>query len=216
HAPRSVGSGCTACPPSRSVGVIGYLRGELIDRTIDELLIVVSGVGYRVLVAPALASSVGSVGEEVAVHVHHHVREDAHTLYGFATVEDRRLFEVLLSAHGVGPALAQAILATLPPPQLQAAFTSNDVTALCAVPGVGKKTAARLILDVGPKIVGASLDGVVGVPGPTGAPSLRSDVHDALAELGYGPDEIRRAMIDLPSDGEVSDLLREALQRLAA
>jgi Holliday junction DNA helicase RuvA len=200
--------------------MIGSLRGALLDRTRDEVLVEVGGpdggTGYRVLVAPATSLGLGAVGDVVRVHVHHHVREDAQTLYGFLTAEDRRTFEVLLSAHGVGPALAMAILTTLPPAELRRALATNDVDALCAVPGVGKKTAARLMLDLSSKLAAdVDLDDLV--PAASGpATGAQADVREALMGMGFATEEIRRVMADLPDDGDASELLRVALQRLAA
>lgn len=197
--------------------MIGSLRGELLDRTLSgEVLVEVGGVGYRVVVSPATAVAIGEVGDQVFLHVHHHIREDAQTLYGFSTRDDRIAFEALLSAHGVGPALALGILSVHPPASLARVLADDDLAALCLVPGVGKKTAQRLLVELKSKLDIPDLDGA-SVPGGGGstASSTRSDVHDALAGLGYGPDEIREAIRDLPSDGDPSVLLKEALKRLA-
>ena len=124
--------------------MIGSLRGQLLDRTSEsELLIEVGGLGYRVQVTPSTAVSLGSAGSEVFVHTHHAVREDSDTLYGFATIDERRIFESLISAHGVGPALGLAILSVHGPVALRVAVAQDDLAALCLVPGVGRKTAAR-------------------------------------------------------------------------
>lgn len=197
--------------------MIGSLRGELLDRTLSgEVLVEVGGVGYRVVVSPATAVAIGEVGDQVFLHVHHHIREDAQTLYGFSTRDDRIAFEALLSAHGVGPALALAILSVHPPASLARVLADDDLAALCLVPGVGKKTAQRLLVELKSKLDIPDLDGAA-VPGgtPSAGSSVRSDVHDALAGLGYGPDEIREAIRDLPADGDPSMLLKQALQRLA-
>lgn len=200
--------------------MIGSLRGTLLDRTGDEVLVEVGGpdggTGYRVLVAPATSLALGAVGDVVRVHVHHHVREDAQTLYGFLTAEDRRTFEVLLTAHGVGPALALAVLTALPPAELRRALAANDVDALCAVPGIGKKTAARLVLDLSSKLA-ADVDPHDVVPaGAAAAPGAQADVRDALMGMGFAAEEVRRVMADLPDEDDAGELLRVALQRLAA
>lgn len=198
--------------------MIGSLRGELLDRTLaGEVLVEVGGVGYRIVVSPATAVAIGEVGATVFVHVHHHIREDAQTLYGFATRDERIAFEALLSAHGVGPALALAILSIHPPAALARVLADDDLAALCLVPGVGKKTAQRLLVELKSKLDIPDLDAGTRSGGDAGsaAPSVRSDVTDALAGLGYGPDEIRDAIRDLPADGDPSVLLREALKRLA-
>lgn len=200
--------------------MIGSLRGHLLDRSDGEVLIEVNGVGYRVTVTPSTAAELGLLGDEVFVHIHHHVREDAQTLYGFATRDERVVFEALIGAHGVGPSLALAILSVHTPAQLRAALASDDIAALCLVPGVGKKTAARLLvelksrLDLGDVVDLAAL-GEPGGNGSTPASSAMADARDALANLGYGPDEIREVLADLPVEGDAGELVRAALQRLA-
>ncbi|MGY6502325.1 MAG: Holliday junction branch migration protein RuvA [Acidimicrobiales bacterium] len=196
--------------------MIGSLRGELIDRTLSgEALVEVAGVGYRVVVSPATALSIGDIGDTVFLHVHHHIREDAQTLYGFATRDERLAFEALLGAHGVGPALAQAILSVHPPAALVRVLADDDLASLCLVPGVGKKTAARLLVELKSRLDIPDLDSTAVPSGVNGASSSRSDVHDALAGLGYSPEEIREALRDLPADGDSAVLLKDALQRLA-
>ncbi len=120
--------------------MIGWLRGELMSRGADgELLVDVGGVGYRVLVPATVLSSVGVLGQTVGLFVHTHVREDAIVLYGFATANERRCFEALLAAHGVGPSLALAVLSSLQPETLVRAVIDGDLDMLCSVPGVGTK-----------------------------------------------------------------------------
>ena len=195
--------------------MIGSLRGTLLDRSLDgDVLIEVGGVGYRVTVAPTAAPAVGEIGEDVFLWVHHHIREDAQTLYGFATREERVCFEALLGAHGVGPALALAILSVHGPGALREVIATQDVSALCLVPGVGAKTAARLLVELQSRLDLPDIDLTPATGGTAVAPSARRDVTEALAGLGYGPDEVRRVVDDLP-DGEPADLLREALRRLA-
>lgn len=198
--------------------MIGSLRGTLLDRGVGgaELLVEVAGVGYRVTVAPATAVAVGEVGGEVFLHVHHHFREDDQTLYGFPTREERVCFEALLGAHGVGPALALAILSVHDPAGLQQVLADDDLDALCLVPGVGRKTATRLLMELKSRLDLGDLDLTRLEGGGEAAPtSSRKDVHDALEGLGYGPDEIREVLRDLPQEGDSSLLLRLALQRLA-
>ncbi|MGD0320780.1 MAG: Holliday junction branch migration protein RuvA [Acidimicrobiales bacterium] len=196
--------------------MIGWLRGELLARTLEgELLVDVGGVGYRVSVPGPLLSRVGEQGDEVRLHVHTHVREDAIVLYGFATAEERRCFEALVGAHGVGPSLALAILSMLTPADLTRAVMEEDLGVLCEVPGIGRKTAARLVLDLRSRLELSALNGSE-VPGGAGSPpNARAEVRAALVELGYGPDEIRRALDDMPAEGAVEDLLRKALRELA-
>mgnify|MGYP000941688223 CR=1 FL=1 len=204
-------------------GMIGSLRGTLLERSPDgEVLVEVAGVGYRVHAGPATAAMLADVGAEAFVWVHHHVREDAEVLYGFATREERTAFEALISAHGVGPALALAILSVHEPAALRRVLADDDVSALCLVPGVGKKTAQRLLIDLKSRL---SVPDLGDAPAATEAAgtsavavtSARADVRDALAGLGYTDAEIRSVMADLPDDdADAGALLRDALQRLAA
>jgi Holliday junction DNA helicase RuvA len=202
--------------------MIGSLRGRLLDRDgaaarDPELLVEVGGLGYRVTVTPSTAVTVGDPGDEVFLYVHHHVREDAQTLYGFASRDERVAFEALLGAHGVGPALALAILSVHSPESLRRTLADDDISSLCLVPGVGRKTAARLLIELKSRLevpgdeVVADVVAVDGVP----ARSARVDVRDALNGLGYGADEIRSVLADLPDEGDSALLLKQALQRLA-
>ena len=198
--------------------MIGSLRGTVLDRlpgSPSEVLLEVGGVGYRVAVTPAVLA-LAELGGPLFLHVHTHVREDALVLYGFATREERMCFDGLLGAHGVGPALALAILSALSPAALHRALLADDVAALTAVPGVGKKTAARLLVELKAKL-DLDLDtDLVSLTAPNGATSPRAEVRAALAGLGYGPDEVRDALRELPDDGPVEDLLTSALRQLAA
>lgn len=196
--------------------MIGSLRGALLDRSVGgEVLVEVAGIGYRVQAGPATAARLGDIGAEVFVWIHHNVREDSDTLYGFAAKSERDAFEALLGAHGVGPALALAILSVHPPANLVRVLAEDDVAALCLVPGVGKKTAARLLIELKSRLDVPFGDGVPVAGGPVDGPSsARSDVRDALAELGYTPEEIADGTRDLP-EGDAGSLLKEALRRLA-
>ena len=199
--------------------MIGSLRGTLLDRSpAGEVLIEVGGVGHRVQAGPATAARLGDVGAEVFAWIHHHVREDADTLYGFADRIERDTFEALLGAHGVGPALALAILSVHPPANLARVLADEDAAALCLVPGVGKKTAARLIIELKSRL-DSTFEGQRATETPAGpvaggASDARADVRDALAGLGYSPEEIAVTTRDL-ADGDSGDMLREALRRLA-
>jgi Holliday junction DNA helicase RuvA len=200
--------------------VIGSLRGTLAARLAEsEIIVDVGGVGYRLTVSTPTTASLGAAGAEVSLFVHTHVREDAIVLYGFAHDDERRCFEVLLGAHGVGPALALAILSQLSPAALTTALLEEDLDALCAVPGVGRKTAARLLIDLRSRLdlPDFSISGVAVVT--TQAGLARAEVRAALVELGYGPDEIRGALDRVgpdEADDSVEELLRGALRELAS
>ncbi|MEY2476108.1 MAG: holliday junction helicase RuvA [Actinomycetota bacterium] len=199
--------------------MIGSLRGTLLDRTTTgEMLVEVGGVGYRVTCAASTLAAAGELGAPVFLHVHTHVREDAIVLFGFSTRDERLCFEALLGAHGVGPALALAILSAHSPSSLRRALAADDVDALTMVPGVGKKTAARLLMELKSRL---DLDGgddaalAAAASGANRNGSARAEVRAALAGLGYAPDEVREATRELADDGPVEDLLRSALRQLA-
>jgi len=218
--------------------VIGSLRGTLLDRILRadhqvELLVEVSGVGYRVVAPAGSAAETGELGGSTFLHVHTHVRDDAIVLYGFPSREERECFELLLGAHGVGPAVALGLLSVLSPAALRRAVLSGDADALMLVPGIGKKTAARLIMELGPRFEavagGAEPSGVPAATygGPAGAgagpheasaadrAAEREALRAALTGLGYGQDEVRPVLARLPVEGATEDLLRFALRELA-
>lgn len=194
--------------------MIGSLRGSLLGREPNEVLIEVGGVGYRVTVSPDVSAGLGEVGADVFVHIHHHIREDAQHLYGFAELDERMMFETLLSAHGVGPSLALAILSVHGPDGLRRAVVDEDVASLCLVPGVGKKTAQRLLVELSSKVeapAGHRPDEAAVSPGS----SARTDVRDGLVALGYSDDEIAHALREVPDEGDTASQIRAALNLLA-
>ena len=202
--------------------MIGSLRGTLLERSqLNEVLVEVMGVGYRVTVSPATVVELGDPDDEVFLYIHHHRREDAETLYGFRSRDERVSFEALLGAHGVGPALALAILSVHAPGALRQVLAEDDLSALCLVPGVGKKTAARLLVELKSRLDIPDLDLSVPAGGGAGATSVpattsaRADVREALTSLGYQPDEVLAVLRELPDGDDSASLLRDALQRLA-
>ena len=201
--------------------MIASLRGVVTERrpmgeTAIDLVVDVGGVGYRLLVAPRTAASL-QLGQEATFAVHTHVRESAITLYGFTTAEERTAFELLLGAHGVGPGLALAILSIHDPAELAQVIATGDVEALKLVPGVGLKTAARLLLELQARFDYLSANAVLGTGPyqPNRPPSVPAEVGEALAQLGYSPDEVRAAIRALPEEGTLEELLRLALRNLA-
>jgi Holliday junction DNA helicase RuvA len=193
--------------------MIGSLRGTVLDRAIGgEVLLEVSGVGYRVAV-PSGAVHALEPGEPAFLFTHLVVREDALSLYGFADREQRDTFEALMSATGVGPKLALAILSIHSPSALRRVVVEGDLDALTLVPGVGKRTAQRLMIELAAKL-GATGPDLTVIEG--GAPSGRAEMRAALEGLGYGTDEVRYVLDMLPDDGPVEVLLKEALKLLAA
>ena len=207
--------------------MIGSLRGTVLERLarsdhVGELLVEVGGVGYRVMVPGGALVRFGELGAQVFVHVHTHVREDAIVLYGFAAREERACFELLIGTHGVGPAVALALLSVHSPAALRRAVAMEDSDALCLVPGIGKKTASRLLVELKSRLdLDLDLDEpALAVVGGTGgampaSAAARQDVRAALVGLGYGHEEVRDALAVLPADGAAPDLLRVALRQLA-
>lgn len=207
--------------------MIVSLRGEVVEREADldksaaAVVIDVGGVGYRLIVTPRTMAALPTAGE-VSVHVHHHFWEADQKLFGFESKDERIAFEGLLAAHKVGPAMALAIIATHPPERLAAILDNDDIDALCEVPGVGKKTAQRLLVELKSSLVLPVIDGAASVATNGGAPVVtgpEADVREALRNLGYGPDEIKLAMATLPSDTDQQldsgALLKLALRSLA-
>jgi Holliday junction DNA helicase RuvA len=197
--------------------MIGSLSGTLAEidagsEPLAAIVVDVSGVGYEVVVSARQATRLGPLGSIVGLSIYTHVREGAITLFGFADRTERRMFELLIAAHGIGPALALAILGVHPPEQLAQAVASGDVDALVLVPGVGRKTAQRLIVELAGRL--GSLETLPG-SATDGTRSARSEVRDALAALGYAPEEVRAALEHLPREGTVEELLRAALLSLA-
>lgn len=192
--------------------MIGWLKGRLVDRLgVGEILLDVGGVGYRVVV-PSQVAMTSRPGAEVELHVHTHVRDDAIVLYGFPSLRDREAFDALLQAHGVGPSLAVAILSSLGPEALERAVREADIGMLCTVPGVGRKTAERLVLELRDAL-GTVQDRQASLS--SAVSSGRAEVREALGGLGYGPEEIRSALDGLPEEGSVEEMLKLALKNLA-
>jgi len=191
--------------------MIGSLRGSVLERNTDgSVLLEVGGVGFLVTVSNRVLAEL-EPGTPVFLYVHHHIREEAQTLYGFTSRDDRSTFQALIATHGIGPALAVAILATHPPAALFDVVSNNDVAALTLVPGIGKKTAERLIIELRDRL---SIPVLASAHG--GSVSAVADVRDALVSLGYGTDEIREILRELPTGADSSTMLRDALKMLGA
>ncbi len=186
--------------------MIGRLRGTLVRLDGESVVIDVGGVGYEVAVPVRILVDLPGVGDDAVVHTHLHVREDQLALFGFASTDDRDLFRLLLGISGIGPKVAIAILSTMDANELRGVVASDDVPALTAVPGIGKRSAQKLLLELRPKLElpDAEID-------PSGT---RAQVRAALEGLGYQADEIGGALRDLPQDLSVEDLLRRSLQTL--
>ena len=190
--------------------MIGSLRGSVLERLDDgRVLVEVGGVGYLVTVTPRTLAELEPTSP-VFLYVHHHIREDTQTLFGFLRRDERATFDILIATHGIGPALAVAILGTHSPSALVDIVAGGDLGALTMVPGVGKKTAERLLVELRNRLNLPMLDPMT----TSGNSTTIGNVREALAGLGYAPEEIREAMRDLPESTSAEDLLRDALRLL--
>ena len=187
--------------------MISRVRGIVVQRAPGVAVLEAGGLGYEIAITPRGLAELPPLGEEAVVHTHLYVREDQQALYGFLSEHERDIFRALLGASGVGPKLAMAILATLPPADLRRAVGADDVAALEAVPGVGKRTAQKLILELRPRLELG--DGEL--PGEGGG---LGEVRTALEALGFGAPEIREALRDAAADATTEELLQQALQAL--
>jgi holliday junction DNA helicase RuvA len=205
--------------------MIASLRGRLLERAGANCVIEVGGVGYFVQISTTTARALPEEGSEVFLHTHLVVREDAHQLFGFHELDERRLFELLISVSGVGPKVALAVLSGMKPGALARAIRDENLAALVAVPGIGRKTAERLVVELRDKIeliAAAAADEPAAAPGPGRRAGPRSehfeDAVAALVGLGYSATQaqeaIRRASEASPADASLEDLVRGALVRL--
>lgn len=194
--------------------MIEYLRGTLIEKHPTFVVMEAGGLGYRLAIPLSSYGLLGDVGSEVKLLTHHHVREDSEELYGFATAEERTLFELLIHVSGIGPRLAQAVLSGMPAPALREALVTSDLASLTRIPGVGKKTAERMVLELRDKV--AHLVPESGVP--AGSPQSVSEDDEAvlaLVTLGFNRYEARRAVSQIrqqAADMPVEEIVREAIQ----
>lgn len=209
--------------------MIGRLRGVIVERAADGGCVLdVGGVGYDVAVPLGALGRLPAPPEPVTLHVHTHVREDVLALFGFVTTQDRTAFRALLGITGIGPKLAMAILGALDAPALLSAVARSDLGALRTVPGVGKKTAERIALELRDKVLSGALAAAMNASSASPSPSspIRPPMQDdplgivsgALVTMGYKPGEAARAIAsirDASAGKKPDDLLREALVILA-
>jgi Holliday junction DNA helicase RuvA len=179
--------------------MIAHVRGQLVAATADSAVIDAGGVGYRCLVTGSTRSRLPAMGQEVLLHTSFQVREDSMTLYGFLTQEEYDLFELLLKVDGVGPKVALSVLSAMTPDSLRRALAFEDITALCRAPGIGKKTAQRMVLELKDKVGAIGVE-TIPLPGgampaaAAGAPDARLDALEALMALGYSRPEAAQAL----------------------
>jgi Holliday junction DNA helicase RuvA len=196
--------------------MIAFLRGRLFDKQPNRIVVDVNGVGYDVAVPLSTFYGLGSSGSEIALRIHTHVREDVLALYGFATRLEQDLFERLIGVSGIGPKLALAVLSGIEPPDLMRAIERSDVARLTAIPGVGKKTSERIVLELKDRLPVRPVDAAAA--GEADAPVLRDDLLSALLNLGYHRPLAEKAVdtaLAAAPGGEFERTLKLALRELA-
>jgi len=200
--------------------VIGRLSGQILEKQPPELLIDVNGVGYEVSAPMSTFYALPDVGEKVIIHTHMVVREDAQLLYGFATQSERTLFRILIKINGVGPKLALTILSGITADEFIRCIHDNDAAALVRLPGIGKKTAERLIVELRDKVgAEAEQSDTTSSPGLMSVSSVKSPIADAvsaLVALGYKPNDASKMVRSIETEGmNTEEIIRQALQGMA-
>ena len=194
-----------------------YIRGTIVSRQTDSLVVDNQGIGYRIQASPGLLQRFPAKGEPALIHTYLYTREDITALYGFPTVEDLNLFEMLLTVSGVGPKVASAIVGELSPSQFALAVITGDIKSLTQVRGIGRKGAERLILELKDKLKGVEMPSAASTSGgvlPVGS-TVQSEAISALMVLGYSGPEAVRAVTAVQGEGiGLEDLIRLALRQL--
>lgn len=185
--------------------MIAFVEGRLAERSGGRVVVNAGGLGYELLVSASTLGAMPATGKPVKLFARMHVRDDAMVLYGFATPSERELFDLLIGVSSVGPKMAMAVLSTLDPSTLRRAVIEGDLDAVTVVPGVGKKVAGRIVLELKDKL-GAEIEL------PSAGPL--AEVRAALEGMGLAPPEIQDAVAGLDPGGAVEELLREALRRV--
>ena len=200
--------------------MIARLRGILAEKQADQLIVDVNGVGYRVMTTLSTFYRLPDSGSEVELIIHTHVGESALDLYGFLTDQEKATFTLLLGVSGIGPKLALGALSGIEAPDLLKALAAGDLHSLTAIPGIGKKTAQRMIVDLKDKAVSLGWSSVRTGPGPSGSGDRTlDDAVSALLNLGYNQAQaeqaVRTAQEETPDNPELAELIKQALKRLA-
>jgi Holliday junction DNA helicase RuvA len=190
--------------------MIYRLRGQLVEKDMEGVVIDVAGVGYRASASASTLRALPPIGEECVLHTRMVVREDAMLLFGFADRGERAAFDSLMAVSKVGPKLALAILSALSPQEIAESVGRGDVVKLASVPGLGRKTAERLVLELRGKNLAAFDPGILG--GNVGGPYV--EAREALAALGYSIEEAEKALKDVPPQDSAQRYVKEALRRI--
>jgi holliday junction DNA helicase RuvA len=190
--------------------MIAHLRGRILEKHPTHLILEAAGVGYEIAISVPSFSGLPAEGAEVALYIHTHVREDVLALYGFLRREEKQLFERLIGVSGIGPKLAMTVLSGIAPDALVTALRGNDLTALTRIPGVGKKTAERMVLELRDK-----LEGLTAAPAPAPASRMEEDVISALVNLGYqrslAEAAAKKAISKFGAGGSFEQVFRETM-----
>ena len=198
--------------------MIAFLRGRIVDKQPNRIIIDIQGVGYDVHVPLSTFYEIGEVGTDIALRVHTHVREDALQLYGFLTELERQLFERLIAISGIGPKLAVAVLSGMDPRDLVTAVQRADIARLTGIPGVGKKTAERIVLELKDRLTQIVMPAAADTaPLASGADRLRADLLSALQNLGYHRPQAEKAIeaaVKSMTDPTFEQALKSALREL--
>jgi len=192
--------------------MIAHLRGRLITRHPNQAIVDAGGVGYDVTISVPTFSELPPLGGEVSLHIHTHVREDQIALYGFLRPEEKQLFEKLLTVSGIGPKLAITILSGMPTDEMVNAIRGNDVARLTKIPGIGKKTAERMVLELRDKLAVAGNEPAAVMPSFS---ALQEDVLSALVNLGYQRAAAEKALGAVEKNGSFDSMFRHALSVLS-
>lgn len=201
--------------------MIAYIRGELVSLEEDKVIVDVGGVGYGIYMSVQTMSLLPPVGNEVKLHTYLNVKEDAMQLFGFLTRDDLHVFKLLIGVSGIGPKGGQSILSVLSPDDLRFAVMAGDIKAISAAPGIGKKTAEKLIVELRDKLsIEDALEHAVegkaaGIGGQFSSNNeVQSEAVQALVALGYGSTEALKAVkqVEIMEDTEVEDVLKQALK----
>jgi Holliday junction DNA helicase RuvA len=192
--------------------MIAHLRGKLIARHPNQVIVDAMGVGYDVTISVPTFSELPPAGGEVSLHIHTHVREDQIALYGFLRPEEKHLFEKLISVSGIGPKLAITILSGMPTDEMTSAIRGNDVARLTKIPGIGRKTAERMVLELRDKLPPVGTDQVHVIPSLS---AVQEDVLSALMNLGYQRPSAEKALSAIEKNGSFDAMFRAAMAMMS-
>lgn len=189
--------------------MIAQVTGRIVARSASSCIVEAGGIGFRLWMSTNAISHLPAEGDEVTIFTHLHVREDELSLFGFESLEEQELFEKLITVSGIGPKVALSALSAMPPRDLVGAIAREDDALVATIPGIGKKTAQRLIIELKDKLGAEGLGSR-----PAGRASASGEASDALASMGFSPAEIAVALKGYEGPDEARSLLRHALKRL--